>query len=148
MIAEFQGKYRWLSNFWDSPIIVYGFDYATVEHYYQSRKADNSKEWDEIRHALTPGNAKYRGLRCSLRKDWDGIKDIVMYEGVLAKFSQNPDLSFKLLLTGEEEIVEGNTWGDRYWGICLGEGQNKLGKILMSVRSHLEFHEPFDEFGK
>jgi predicted NAD-dependent protein-ADP-ribosyltransferase YbiA (DUF1768 family) len=31
--------------------------------------------------------------------------------------------------------VEGNSWGDTYWGVCKGKGQNKLGHILMQVRS-------------
>jgi len=56
---------------------------------------------------------------------------------VRAKFEQNPDLAAKLIATGDEELVEGNTWGDTYWGVCRGVGQNKLGKILMNVRQEL-----------
>lgn len=39
-----------------------------------------------------------------------------------------------LLKTGDEELVEGNTWGDTFWGVCKGKGRNELGKILMKVR--------------
>lgn len=57
------------------------------------------------------------------------------------KFSQEP-LRSQLLNTGEEELVEGNTWGDTYWGICNGKGQNNLGKILMKVRNQLRQENP------
>ena len=52
------------------------------------------------------------------------------------KFSKSP---FKemLLSTGEEELIEGNTWNDRFWGVCDGMGENNLGKILMAVRESL-----------
>jgi hypothetical protein len=42
-----------------------------------------------------------------------------------------------LLLTGDEELIEGNFWGDVFWGVCNGVGKNHLGKILMEVRSEL-----------
>ena len=34
----------------------------------------------------------------------------------------------------DDDIVEDNDWGDRFWGICNCEGQNNLGKILMEIR--------------
>lgn len=75
-----------------------------------------------------------------MRDDWDLIKDDVMYEVCLSKFLKNPILLQKLIDTGNEELVEGNTWGDRYWGVCDGVGKNHLGKILMRLRD--EFKEP------
>ena len=57
-----------------------------------------------------------------------------MYEIVLAKFTQNPDLKEKLLATGDEHLEEGNTWGDTTWGTVNGIGENRLGIILMKVR--------------
>ena len=53
------------------------------------------------------------------------------------KFKPGSELAGKLLNTGDAELVEGNHWGDRYWGVCDGEGQNKLGKLLMQVRGEL-----------
>jgi len=61
-----------------------------------------------------------------------------MYEVVSAKFLQNPPLMFKLIHTDDQELIEGNSWGDTYWGVCRGSGQNKLGKILMAIRTMLE----------
>lgn len=54
-----------------------------------------------------------------------------------AKFSQNPDLADKLVATKDAELIEGNTWGDRIWGVCDGIGENRLGKILMRVRAEM-----------
>ena len=56
---------------------------------------------------------------------------------VSGKFAQNPDLLQKLLDTGDAHLEETNTWKDTFWGVCKGEGQNNLGKILMSVREEL-----------
>jgi predicted NAD-dependent protein-ADP-ribosyltransferase YbiA (DUF1768 family) len=36
------------------------------------------------------------------------------------------------------ELIEGNTWGDKFWGQCpLGNGRNELGKLLMSIRDDI-----------
>lgn len=86
---------------------------------------------------LTPGQAKRKGKTLKLRKDWELVKDLVMFELVLKKFKDNEGLGQALLETGDELIEEGNTWGDTYWGTVNGEGKNKLGKILMAVRGLL-----------
>ena len=66
------------------------------------------------------------------------MKCDVMYDILYEKFTQNEDLKEKLLRTVGEEIVECNTWGDRYWGVFKGEGQNHLGKLLMELREELQ----------
>jgi len=58
-----------------------------------------------------------------------------MEDIVRSKFVNNPLLYVKLDETNPHELVEGNWWGDKYWGVCKGVGENKLGKILMKVRS-------------
>ena len=65
-----------------------------------------------------------------------------MLDVVRAKFDQHPDLAQKLLATGDEELVEGNDWGDIYWGVYKGHGKNMLGKILMRVRAELRGENP------
>lgn len=49
-----------------------------------------------------------------------------------------PKLRSQLLSTGTAELVEGNWWNDRYWGVCNGRGENHLGKILMRIREELK----------
>lgn len=61
-----------------------------------------------------------------------------MYEICLDKFKRNPLLMKELIATGTEELVEGNTWGDKIWGKVDGIGENRLGKILMNVREELK----------
>jgi len=80
-----------------------------------------------------------------LRSDWDEIKDSIMLEIVRIKFNSHKDLADKLLATEDKILIEGNTWHDKYWGICYcekcnGEGKNVLGGILMQVRSELRSH--------
>lgn len=65
------------------------------------------------------------------------VKDVVMYEVCLAKFSQRMDLKAILLGTGQEVLIE-DTTDDAYWGWGTSKvGENKLGRILMLVRQVL-----------
>ena len=141
MIKNFEGEYAFLSNFYFSPMIIDNVVYTTNEHYFQAMKSLNPKERQAIVLAHTPGKAKHLGRKVSLRKDWEDIKEEVMLTGLRHKFS-NPELRKKLLATGNEELIEGTTWHDNYWGICDcetcgGQGKNRLGKILMQVREEL-----------
>ena len=79
---------------------------------------------------------KRKGRRVKLRSDWEQVKTTVMREVLGIKFL-DPELSSKLLATGNEELIEGNTWNDRFWGVCRGSGRNVLGKLLMEIREDL-----------
>lgn len=85
--------------------------------------------------------AKKTGKKIELISDWEKVKLSVMFEVVFAKFSQNEELKQKLLATGNEELVEGNNWGDTFWGMINGVGENHLGKILVKVRTALRITE-------
>ena len=137
MIDKFQGKTRWLSNFEECNITIDGKLYQTTEHAFQAMKTLDHEEHEKVRLASTPGKAKRLGRKVTLRPDWEKIKDDVMYRVNKVKFESNPELKEKLLATGDQELVEGNTWGDRYWGVCGGRGRNQLGKILMKIRDEL-----------
>jgi len=65
---------------------------------------------------------------------WDGAKLGIMAQLVVQKFTNNAVLAQRLHDTGDAELIEGNTWGDTFWGICKGKGENHLGRILMEVR--------------
>lgn len=71
------------------------------------------------------------------KENWDNEKLEVMYDLALQKFSKHPLLKRRLLDTGDAILEEGNTWGDVFWGVCDGSGENNLGKILMRVRANL-----------
>ena len=136
MIKEFKGKYRWLSNFALCEVELNdGFTYPSVENAYQASKSLLKNEREKFTF-LTPGQAKRAGKKVTQRDDWDYLKAFIMYNLNKQKYSKEPFKS-KLLATGDEEIQEGNHWGDTFWGICNGEGENHLGKIIMDIRSEL-----------
>lgn len=137
MIGEFRGPYRWLSNFYVCHVELDGCDYVTAEHAYQASKAICEEDRLRVARCLTPGGAKRTARLIPVRPDWDQVKLGVMKRVLVAKFSFNPDLRRKLLATGNQQLVEGNTWGDRFWGVCRGVGENHLGRLLMEVRDEL-----------
>lgn len=142
-IKQFDGEFRFLSNFYPSVVTLDGVWYPTVEHAFQAAKTlDFHRRW-EISKLATPGMAKRAGRQVVLRPDWEQlvgdfqVKQLVMKELTFQKYARNPRLRHQLLATGNAELIEGNTWGDTYWGVCRGEGRNELGKILMHVRGAL-----------
>lgn len=133
MIDKFREEYYFLSNFYEAPITFEGLTYTNNEAAFQAQKCINPK--DRVRFtAMGPSEAKKEGRKVPLRKDWENIKVSVMSALLKAKFDQNPNLKEKLLNTGDEYLVEGNTWGDRIWGQVNGQGQNILGNLLMDLR--------------
>ena len=141
MIGEFAGEHRFLSNFYKSSIEFEGATYPTVEHAFQAAKTFDAEERAGIRANANPVIAKRKGRRVTLRADWETAKRDIMRGLLRLKFS-NEDMRERLLQTGEEELVEGNRWHDKYWGRCLcakcgNTGQNVLGELLMQVRREL-----------
>lgn len=139
-IKQFKGLYRFLSNFYASPISYQDKSYPTAEHLYQALKTKDQGEREKIRFAVTPGEAKRKGQKIRLRSDWERIKDKLMFMIIRLKFLQNPKLEEYLFNTGDDLLIEGNYWHDNYWGDCLCpkckqiKGRNQLGKTLMKVR--------------
>lgn len=136
-IRFFRDEWFFLSNFYNAPILYKGIKYKNSEAAYQAQKCP--ERIDEFRH-LSAQDAKTLGKKVTIREDWDTVKDNIMYEIVKCKFTQNPDLTAKLLATKDFEIIEGNSWGDTYWGVDFktNTGRNQLGKTLMRVRSELQ----------
>lgn len=132
-IDKFDGEYRFLSNFYHSPIVLDGITFPTVEHAFQAMKTNSHYERQMIAECSTPGAAKSFGRKVKLRSDWEQVKENIMEICLCRKFD-NPELRQMLLDTGDAILIEGNTWGDTYWGICNNIGQNKLGQLLMKVR--------------
>ena len=126
------------SNFYESKFRIGDIIYPTVEHYYQCKKTDDPDESFYIMMAKTPKEAKKLGGYVEyLKYDWDIQKNVYMYKGIKAKFSQNEEMKNILLRTGDKTLIENNIW-DNYWGCGKnGKGRNMAGKILMKVRGEL-----------
>lgn len=129
-------EYQFLSNFFPAPVVYRNVLYSTVEHAYQASKTVYLNERELIRKCSTASSAKMAGKSVTLRANWELIKLEVMLHLLRQKFAI-PVLRDRLINTGEQEIIEGNWWGDTYWGVCRGNGQNNLGKLLMKVRAEV-----------
>lgn len=147
MIEGFRGEYKFLSNFHMVDIEVDGIVYKSVEHYYVCSKFIDDQMIDNIWYDKNmfieyinsidlPGKVKRIGSKIKVRSDWNKVKLDIMYKGLVAKYNV-PELKKLLLDTKNQEIIEVNNWNDRYWGVCDGVGKNKLGKMLMDIRSEL-----------
>lgn len=136
VIERFRGEHRWLSNFAPAEIEFQGKLYPTTEHAYQAAKTVIETEREQVRCCQHPGQAKRLARKLTLREDWFDIRDEVMLHVTRLKYAR-PEYRARLLATGDAEIIEGNTWGDTYWGVCRGRGENRLGKIIMQVRDEL-----------
>ena len=143
MIGIFDGKYAFLSNFYECKIIYNGLTFNSSEAAFHAQKTLDDAEREKFIN-LTPSESKKMGRKIALRSDWEAVKTSIMYEVCLAKFSQNPALKEKLLATGDEYLEEGTYWHDNCWGNCHCEkcknipGENRLGKILMQIREDLK----------
>ena len=143
-ITSFKDEYRFLSNFYQSPVTLDGLTYPNAEAAFQAQKCE--KEEDKVKYTLVknPVVAKRMGKKePNLPENWREISYGIMLEVVRAKFSL-PEMKEKLLTTGDAELVEGNNHHDNLWGDCACPrctakvGQNRLGKILMQVREELK----------
>ena len=138
IIESFTGDYSFLSYFYPCVIIFEGQKYNSTEHAYQAAKCKNIDDRAKFRESIKASKAKFLGKKVAMRPDWESVKLQIMYEVVKQKFSKYDNLKKLLLDTGEAEIIEGNNWGDTYFGVCNGKGMNHLGKILMRVRKELK----------
>lgn len=137
-ISTFRGKWTRLSNFAICSIWYEGHIYPSVEHAYQGAKTLDLEERRKIRNLATPNQAKKEGKKVHIREDWETIKIDIMASLLREKFSQEPDRGL-LVSTGNANLIEGNWWGDTFWGQCpLGIGENWLGRLLMSIRSEIK----------
>jgi ribA/ribD-fused uncharacterized protein len=136
-ITEFRNKWVKLGNYSLCTVFYSGHAYTSIEHAYQAQKSLDPAIQKMVRDCPTPNTAKQMARKVQLRPDWEQVKNGIMLELLREKFSSEPERSI-LLSTGAENLVEGNWWGDRYWGQCpVGNGKNMLGLMLMHVRAEL-----------
>jgi ribA/ribD-fused uncharacterized protein len=118
-----------------------GVEWLTVEHYVHAHQFLGEKHAElreKIRKAPRPrkvvllaqANARH------VRPDWQEVRDEIMLRALRLKFA-DPDLAHKLLNTGNIALAFDDN-REKYWSIGLrGEGQNRLGNLLMQVRDEL-----------
>ena len=137
--SQLDEPYGCLSNFSSHGFELDGLWWPTSEHYFQAQKFVGTEHLEEIRLAKTPADAAKMGRERSrpLRKDWEEVKDDVMERGLVCKFQTHQDIGQLLLDTGDELIIEDAPY-DYYWGCGKdGSGKNRLGEMLMKVRTRL-----------
>ena len=135
-VTSFRGRWSTLSNFHGRPFRWRGKIWPTAEHAFQAAKCADPAEAEAVRTAGSPGAAKRLGRRAVLRPGWNGIRIEEMRSILDAKFA-DPEAAAVLRSSGGADLIEGNTWGDRFWGVSGGRGENYLGRLLMEVRDRL-----------
>lgn len=143
-----------LSNWYKSEFTVNGVKFVNSEQWMMYQKAKifgDDETAQKILASTSPKEVKDFGRKVKNYNDtiWNGVRQIVVYEGLKAKFEQNPDLAKQLLDTGDDILVECNPY-DNIWAIHMTEddprvqdisqwqGQNLLGFTLMLVRTYLK----------
>jgi ribA/ribD-fused uncharacterized protein len=150
MIVSFDGKYKFLSNFYlgeGSAVIINGIVYETTEHAFQAGKFIKRSDRKAVAGCASPGDAKrfaraHAKLHEGNRPGWKDcdISIFWMLKVLRLKF-EHPLMAKKLLATGTELLIEGNNWGDDFWGQVRCDsgwrGENWLGILLMHIRYEL-----------
>lgn len=140
-ITSFKDKYFFLSNMFMAPVGYEGIQYPSSEHAYVAAKTTDEEIREKISKIPSPFQVKKFGKTIQLRDDWEQIKVHEMRRILERKFSPfRSDLPLYswLCATAPRELIEGNTWNDRFWGQCpVGNGKNMLGKLLMEIRDDI-----------
>ena len=147
-------EYGFLSNWYPSYFVKDNVEFSSMEQYMMYRKAICFQDEAIARHILQTDDVariKELGRLVSNYNDkiWSGIRQIIVYEGLIEKFSQNNEIRDALLDTGDAILAECAV-KDKVWGIglsmtdpkrlepALWKGQNLLGFTLMMVRDKLK----------
>ncbi len=144
----------YLSNWYMSDFTINGIKFSSMEQYMMYSKAICFGDTTIAQELLTNDDvAIIKGLGRKVynfnESHWVGVRQIIIYEGLLAKFLQNKDLADKLVSTDDAILAECAV-KDRIWGIGLSmtdpdrldrslwQGQNLLGYALMMVRERIK----------
>lgn len=144
----------WLSNWYLSDFTVGGLTFSSMEQYMMYKKAEvfgDTGMMTAIRQTDDVGKIKAFGRMVKPFDTivWNGLRQIIVYEGLVAKYSQNEQLRQKLLQTGDRLLVEcavqDKIWAnglsmkdDRRFDMTQWTGQNLLGFATMMVREKLK----------
>lgn len=134
-IEGFKGPHRYLSNFSQATVVGEdGLFYRTVEHAYQATKTVDVNYRREIGNKVWASQARMLGRMAPVRPGWEEMKVGVMRRLLLQKFDRKGFRWQLLKSTAPRELIETNHWGDKFWGVYKGVGENHLGKLLMEIR--------------
>ena len=148
VILSFRDEFNFMSNFSACQVTLpaeHGLpamQFGSTENAYMAWKTLDLLRRQQIQ-AMTPAVAKEETRKADfpLRPDYTDARRLeIMLALTRQKYSPaNPDLRDKLLATGDALLIEGNTWGDDFFGFDLieGRGENHLGRILMQVRKEI-----------
>ncbi len=136
-VKGFFNKYRPLSNFQICDIWYEGLLYTSTEAAYQAAKLSSEERWEFT--TMSPSEAMREGRLRHLESDKEEwlTKRLEVMSAVLFEKFKHPELRKLLLETDDKYLEETNWWGDKFWGVCDGEGVSMLGKILMNIRDYL-----------
>jgi len=149
MINYFREENAWLSNMTSVPILYKGHTFNSTEAAFMWEKDPNGTvetpegviPWLQFCLTQPPNIVKKKSREVKLREDWNDVKLKIMYDVLVIKFSQ-PYFMTKLLATENQNIVEGNFWNDRFWGVDVkvtpNEGENWLGRLIMDIRNKIQ----------
>ena len=143
----------YLSNWYSSDFIVDNIKFSSMEQYMMYKKAVCFADTEIAYKILETSNVaeiKTLGRQVSRYNEniWNGIRQIVVYAGLINKFSQSILLKEQLKETKDAILAECAV-KDWIWGIGLSmndpkrldmnqwKGQNLLGYTLMMVRERL-----------
>jgi len=130
------------TNFAKFPIKIDDKVWPTSEHYFQAQKFSPKYPdlVEQVRQFSKPREAfdAARTYKEYVRNDWQDIKESIMKKALFAKFTQHQKLTELLLATGDRGLIENSPY-DNYWGNggSGGSGQNRLGILLMELRTEL-----------
>lgn len=152
---SFEGpnEYEFLSNFYvGEPIYIRSLDdtFQTGEHAFAAMKTVDIDDYNRIREAFDPGQAKMYGRMCKLRPDWEAVKYDAMMLVLRSKFTLDRQEGRLLMATDNALLIEGTYWDDDVWGVALSGdplqsmGRNWLGTLLMARRAELKAQEFYD----
>lgn len=136
-IYGFFAEYRFLSNYHICTVHHDGLVFQSSEAAFQAAKCLDLQTRRTF-CSMEPAQSKFAGKRVALRDDWDWVRDDIMLDILVDKFTRHPHLRDKLLQTGDLYLEETNDWRDIYWGVYNKIGENKLGKTLMAIRTALK----------
>lgn len=145
-IKRFNGEFFFLSNMYPVETFIVGkYTFGSSENLYMAMKFMDSKIREEVSKKTPRESKKWcrnkaKSDRRNIRSDWHDVKLSVMDFALRHKFNI-PKCRSLLLSTGDAELIEGNTWGDIFWGVDIKDkeepGANHLGRLLMKIRSEI-----------